>query len=70
MATVPATVRNAFLELLNDDAVGEAACQLAAQLIGCADVLPFEYCEMLDVPAGTTFGQAAQHVRTSLGCSQ
>jgi hypothetical protein len=63
-----AALRNAFLDLINDDTQGDAACRLAAQLMDCADVLPYEYCEMLELPAGTTFGQAAERVRTTLGC--
>jgi hypothetical protein len=61
-------VRNAFLDLINDDTQGAAACELAARLLECDDVLPYEYCEMLDLPAGTTFGVAAERVRAGLGC--
>jgi hypothetical protein len=69
MASVSASVRNAFLDLINDDSQGEAACELAAKLVDCADVLPFEYCEILAVPQGTTFGAAAEHIRATLGCT-
>lgn len=70
MPTVPAHVRNAFLDLLNDDTQGDAACQLAARVLGCEDALPLEYSEMLGLRNGTTFGQAAAHVRASLGCTE
>jgi hypothetical protein len=65
---VPAHLRNAFLDLLESDARGEAACHLAKQLSGCTDVLPFEHCEILELPAGSTFAQAAAAVRALLGC--
>jgi hypothetical protein len=68
MSTVPPNVRNAFLDLINDDTQGQAACDLAARLLECEDVLPLEYCDMLDLPQGTTFGQAAIRVRATLGC--
>jgi hypothetical protein len=66
--SVPAHLRNAFLDLIENDARGQAACGLAAQLSGCTDVLPFEHCEMLMLPAGSTFAQAAETVRKELGC--
>lgn len=64
----PAHLRNAFIDLIEDEAHGESACQLAAQLMTCVDPLPFEYCEMLDLPVGSTFAQAAHKVRATLGC--
>ena len=66
--SVPASVRNAFLDLINDETEGQAACDLAAQLLDCTDELPFEYCEILELPQGTTFAQAARHIRATLGC--
>jgi hypothetical protein len=66
--SVSAQLRNAFLDLIENDARGVQACQLAEQLIGCTDVLPYEHCEMLELPAGSTFAQAAERVRASLGC--
>jgi hypothetical protein len=66
---VPATVRNAFLELLDGEPAGEAACQLAAQLLGCIDVLPQEYGDVLGLPPGSTFAQAAAALRAELGCA-
>jgi hypothetical protein len=66
--SVPAQLRNAFLDLIENDARGAQACHLAAQLIACTDVLPFEHCEMLDLPPGSTFARAAQTVRATLGC--
>jgi hypothetical protein len=66
--SVPAHLRNAFLDLIENDARGEAACHLVEQLGGCTDVLPFEYCEILGLPAGSTFAQAAGAVRALLGC--
>jgi hypothetical protein len=66
--SAPAPLRNAFLELIENDARGQAACALAAQLSGCTDVLPYEHCELLELPAGSTFAQAADAVRAALGC--
>jgi hypothetical protein len=66
--SAPAHLRNAFIDLIEEDTQGEAACRLAAQLAECTDVLPLEYCEMLGLEAGSTFAQAAQRVRTTLGC--
>jgi hypothetical protein len=65
---VPASVRNAFLDLINDETQGEEACRLVEQVSACTDVLPFEYCEMLELPEGTTFAQAAAKVRLTLDC--
>src|SRR5579859_2147181 len=53
--SAPARLRNAFLELIENDARGEHACRLAEQLSDCTDVLPFEHCEILELPAGSTF---------------
>ena len=61
-------LRNAFLELIENEARGDDACRLVAQLSECTDVLPFEHCEILDLPTGSTFAQAAESVRASLGC--
>jgi hypothetical protein len=66
--SAPASVRNAFLDLINDETEGEDACSLAAKLTGCTDVLPYEYCEMLELATGSTFGQAALKFRATLGC--
>jgi hypothetical protein len=65
---VPAQLRNAFLELIENDARGDEACRLADQLSECTDVVPFEHCEILELPAGSTFAEAAASLRTSLGC--
>ena len=67
--SVPAPLRNAFLDLIENDARGPQACQLAQQLTLCTDVLPFEHCEMLELPPGSTFAQAAHAVRAALGCA-
>jgi hypothetical protein len=66
--SVPAHLRNAFLELIEEDRQGAAACELAAQLVQCTDVLPYEYCDMLGLSPGCTFGQAALRFRATLGC--
>jgi hypothetical protein len=66
--SAPAHLRNAFIDLIEDETQGDDACRLAGQLLNCTDVLPFEYCEMLGLPAGSTFARAAQQVRATLGC--
>ena len=66
---VPAHLRNAFLELLDGDPQGEAACALAAQLLGCTDPLPQEYCDVLALPPGSSFAEAARALRAELGCA-
>jgi hypothetical protein len=63
-----AQLRNAFLDLIENDARSEDACRLVEQLSGFTDVLPFEHCEILELPAGSTFALAAETVRASLGC--
>jgi hypothetical protein len=68
MGSVAANLRNAFIDLIEDETPGPAACALALQLLGSDDVLPYEYCEMLGVPSGSTFGAAAFKVRADLGC--
>jgi hypothetical protein len=66
--SVPANLRNAFLDLIEEEMRADEACQLAEQLVGCTDVLPYEYCEMFELPEGSTFGAAALKVREALGC--
>ena len=66
--SVPASVRNAFLDLINDETQGEEACRVVEQVSTCADVLPYEYCEMLDLREGATFAEAAAKVRLTLDC--
>jgi hypothetical protein len=66
--SVPAQLRNAFLELIENEARGDEACRLVDQLSDCTDVVPFEHCEILELPAGSTFAEAAASLRASLGC--
>ena len=70
MGSVPASVRNAFLNLIDDETAGPAACELAAQLLECTDELPQEYCDVLELPEGSTFGVAARRLRATLGCAE
>ena len=66
--SVPARLRNAFLDLLEDEIHGNEACHLLRQLVASTDTLPQEYCDMLDLPEGSTFGEAARRVQAQLGC--
>jgi hypothetical protein len=66
--SVPAHLRNAFLDLIESEREGPEACGLAARLLESTDVLPYEHCDMLDLPVGSTFGQAAHAFRLMLGC--
>ncbi len=38
--SIPAHLRNAFIELIDDETEGEEACQLLSQIVGSTDVLP------------------------------
>ena len=66
---IPAHLRNAFIELIENETEGEEACQLLRQIVSSTDMLPQEYCDMLDLPAGSTFGDAARRVQADLGCN-
>ena len=66
--SVPARLRNAFIDLLEDEISGDQACSLLRQLVGSTDTLPQEYCDMLDLPEGSTFGEAARRMQARLGC--
>jgi hypothetical protein len=69
-SAVSAALRNAFLDLIEEETQGEAACRLTEQLSACTDTLPIEYCEMLGLPEGSTFAEAALKVRATLGCAR
>jgi hypothetical protein len=67
--SVPPRLRNAFIDLLEDETQGgEEACQLLRQLVASTDTLPQEYCDMLELPEGSTFGDAARRLQAQLGC--
>ena len=66
--SVPPRLRNAFIDLLEDETQGDEACQLLKQLVASTDTLPQEYCDMLDLPEGSTFGDAARRMQAQLGC--
>jgi hypothetical protein len=66
--SAPAQLRNAFIDLIEQETRGDEACRLAGQLLDCTDLLPGEYCEMLGVAAGSTFAEAARTVHDKLGC--
>jgi hypothetical protein len=62
---VSAQARNAFLELLD----GEPDAQwldVVQEVEGCADPLPQEYADILGLPPGSTFGEAADVLRDQL----
>ena len=62
-------LRNAFLALLDGEPAGEAACELAGKLQSSMEVLPQEYCDILELAPGSTFGDAARKLRAELGCA-
>lgn len=68
VSTVSARLRNAFIDLIENDRDGPEACALLDELVESDDVLPREYCEMLGLDDGATFGAAARAVRSQLGC--
>jgi hypothetical protein len=39
-----------------------SARRLLGRMVHCTDVMPRETCDDIDLPAGTTYGRAAQHV--------
>jgi hypothetical protein len=58
----PGHVRDAFLEAIED---GEPSRMrsTAGKLWSCTDVLPSEYCSLLDIPQGSSYAQAARAIR-------
>lgn len=68
--SAPAHLRNAFLDLIDDETLGPEACRLVARLASCTDVLPDEYCQIVGLAQGSTFAQAAECLRTTLGCAE
>lgn len=45
---------------------GDRARWLLGQLWHCKDVMPSEYCEMLDLPRGSSFARAARRLKRDL----
>jgi hypothetical protein len=76
----PGHVRNAFLEALEAFARwgdAEHPCDagldepvtlrtLCGALWNCGDILPGGDCDMIDLPRGSTYAQAARHIRSQL----
>jgi len=71
-AHAPQSLREQFLEAieswvwLSGDIPDTAIRQLAGQLWNCTDTLPGEYCNDLEIPPGSTYAQAARHLRRRL----
>lgn len=59
----PGAVRDAFLDgvdhMFETGLTTRKLILLCRQLRECTDVLPGVTCEMLEIPAGSTYGQAA-----------
>ena len=68
-APTSTALRNAFLRLIDDETRGDKACELVAQLLDARDVLPQEYCDVLELAEGSTFGDAARKLAAELGCA-
>lgn len=70
----PGHLRNAFLECLENWAKGQKTPErerltfreLTGKLWNCTDIMPGSECDLLDIPTGSTFAQAARNVRLSL----
>ena len=45
----------------NED--GLSADQLCGQVWQCTDILPRDFCEVIDIPSGSTYAQAARSLR-------
>ena len=56
----PGHIREAFLESIKNRAPDRA---LAGKLWSCTDIMPGGYCELLFIPTGSTYAQAARFVR-------
>ena len=70
-SSISAALRNAFIALIEDDRAGDQEpCRLIEQLLPSTDALPQEYCEMLELEVGSTFGDAARKVRADFGCAE
>jgi hypothetical protein len=68
----PGHLRDAFVEGIERCQPGIAPIAVDAELNriaglvwNCTDVLPGEYCQMLDLPAGSSYAQAPRHVRAA-----
>jgi hypothetical protein len=66
----PGHVREEFLEAVDaacsfdSDAADQAELhRISGYLWNCTDTLPSAYCSALDLPAGSTYAQAARHCR-------
>jgi hypothetical protein len=73
----PGHLRDAFLEYLDEGSesdtvvVGEEERVvplrwLIGQLWNCTDVLPSEYCSMLELEQGSTYAQAVRKIATEM----
>ena len=66
------TIRDAFIEgiercqhAISPIAVDAELSRVAGHVWNCTDVLPSDYCAALEIPAGSTYAQAARHVHHS-----
>ncbi|UCC38765.1 MAG: hypothetical protein JSV96_13205 [Candidatus Aminicenantes bacterium] len=61
----PGYLRDAFHEYLETeqvviDEVERPIKWLIGQLWNCTDIMPSEYCSLLDIPSGSTYAQAVR----------
>lgn len=71
----PGHLRDAFLECLENWAEGQKMPErerltfreLTGKLWNCTDIMPGSECDLLDIPTGSTFAQAAREIRRRLG---
>jgi hypothetical protein len=69
----PCSTLLAFLDDTEDPLIAEVregrrlADSLLRQLQGCPEILPRLYCEMLGLPAGSTYGETADYLLGQIG---
>ena len=56
----PAELRDTFNASVED---GKPDRALASRLWSCTDIMPSEICDLLDLPAGSTYAEAAKSTR-------
>ena len=62
---LPGNSRDQFLEAL--EAEDSELLGVAAEVVrGCTDILPREYCNLIDLPQGSTYSEAAEDVLRGL----
>jgi hypothetical protein len=56
----PGPLRNDFLEVVESGTSGKDPRQLVGLLWNCTDVMPQAWCDLLEVPAGSSYAAGAR----------